>query len=181
MVGIGPISFGLVNISVAKWVTLLSVSICLSILTKNQLKLVELVAVVCSLLRSQKRWYEFENAVAKTAAATRAHCLTDARISIDNWQAFNICPSEQSRLCNFWDWWIVRLLYQSYHTTTGLLSTLLLCYVGSCRLGKTIFEFDTRILLSNITVTYEACDVCMNFVPSYLRIYFHFLTFQLKI
>ena len=29
--------------------------------------------------------------MAKTAAATRAHFLTDATISIDNWQAFNIC------------------------------------------------------------------------------------------
>ena len=72
------------------------------------------------------------------------------------------------------------LLYQSYHTATGLTtwslpSTLLLCYVGSCRLAKTIFEFDTRILLSNITVTYEACDVCISFVPSYLLIYLSFL------
>ena len=29
--------------------------------------------------------------------------------------------------------------------------------------------------MSNITVTYEACDVCMNFIPSYLLIYFSFL------
>ena len=124
-----------------------------------------------------------------------------ATISINNWQAtmgqskanalqsvcftsaHNVrqCPIEQSRLIMQLLGLMNRVITVSILLTTSLTmeptvaSTLLLCYVCSCRLGKTIFEFDTRILLSNITVeylnitvTYEACDVCMNFVPSYL-------------
>ena len=82
------------------------------------------------------------------------HCLTDARISIDNWQAFNICPIEQSRLCNFWDWWIVRLLYQSYHTTTGLTMEPTVYVTTMLRRLLQVRENYIWIWYSNITVEY---------------------------
>ena len=148
------------------------------ILTKNQLKLVEFARWFIAF--SKKVILIWERG-GKTAAATRAHCLTVTgdTIIIDNWQAFKIFPIMQLLgLMN-------RVITVSILLTTSLTmeptvaSTLLLCYVCSCRLGKTIFEFDTRILLSNITVTYR-----MKHIMTFAWIYLfnsHFLTFQLKI
>ena len=155
-------------------------------LTKNQLKLVEFARWFIAF--SKKVILIWERG-GKTAAATRGHCLTvtGATISIDNWQAFKIFPIMQLLgLMNRIVWLLYRVITVSILLTTSLTmepsvasTLLLLCYVCSCRLGKTIFEFDTRILLSNITVTYR-----MKHIMTFAWIYLfnsHFLTFQLKI
>ena len=68
----------------------------------------------------------------------------------------------------------VWLLYPSYHTTTGLSMEPPVYVTTILRRLLQVRENYIWIWYTNITVEYychvwhEACDVCMNFVPSYL-------------
>ena len=132
------------------------------ILTKNQLKLVEFARWFIAF--SKKVILIWERG-GKTAAATRAHCLTvtGATISIDNWQAFKIFPIMQLLgLMN-------RVITVSILLTTGLTMEPTVYVTTMLRMLLQTRENYICIWFSNITVEYychvpyEAYnDVCMN-------------------